>query len=113
MKNIAQPVLPDGGIFRFHMAVEGRGEHLQKGNRSVFLNIRKVIYGERCESDKNDAARRHGRRRIIFMLLPWQEDKPGVKSPVFIYNIQRIIIKEEILWLKKWNSKARLNRSWS
>ncbi|MCI5866191.1 MAG: hypothetical protein MR000_13280 [Cloacibacillus porcorum] len=45
-----------GGIFRFHMAVIGRSEHLQKGNRVIFLNISKVIYGERCESAKNDDA---------------------------------------------------------
>lgn len=38
------------------MAVIGRSEHLQEGNRVIFLNISKVIYGERCESAKNDDA---------------------------------------------------------
>ena len=38
------------------MAVIGRSEHLQKGNRVIFLNISKVIYGERGESAKNDDA---------------------------------------------------------
>ena len=56
MKNIAQPVLSDGGIFRFHMAVEGCDEHLQEGKYIIFLNIPKVNYGERCESAKNDDA---------------------------------------------------------
>ncbi|WP_291958125.1 hypothetical protein [Cloacibacillus sp.] len=38
------------------MAVIGRSEHLQEENRVIFLNISKVIYGDRCESAKNDDA---------------------------------------------------------
>ena len=52
-----------GGIFRFHMAAAGLGhiKYLQEGNRVIFLNISKVIYGERCEIAKNEAARQHER----------------------------------------------------
>ncbi|WP_291958237.1 hypothetical protein [Cloacibacillus sp.] len=67
-RNIAQPALPGGGIFRFHMAVTGRGEHLQEGNRVIFLNISKVIYGERYESAKNNALRRRGRPAFTRLL---------------------------------------------
>ncbi|MCD7952105.1 MAG: hypothetical protein LUG14_04075 [Synergistaceae bacterium] len=59
---IEQPAMTGGGIFRFHMAAAGRGEHLQIGNREIFLNISKITYGERCENDKNGAVRHRGHR---------------------------------------------------
>lgn len=52
-RNIERP----GGVFRVHMALIGHSKYLQEGNRVIFLNISKVIYGERCESTKNDAVR--------------------------------------------------------
>ena len=51
-RNIERP----GGVFRVHMALIGHIKYLQEGNRVIFLNISKVIYGERCESAKNDDA---------------------------------------------------------
>lgn len=59
---IERPAMLGGGIFRFHMAAAERGEHLQMGDRGIFLNISKITYGERCESDKNGAARHRARR---------------------------------------------------
>ena len=52
-RNIERP----GGVFRVHMALIGHIKYLQEGNRVIFLNTSKVIYGERCESTKNDAVR--------------------------------------------------------
>lgn len=62
---IKQPAVPCG-IFRFHMAAAGRSEHLQMGNRGIFLSITKITYGERCESDKNGAARQRGHRLLTY-----------------------------------------------
>ncbi|MGN0882321.1 hypothetical protein [Cloacibacillus porcorum] len=39
LTNIGQPVMQGGGIFRFHMAAAGLGEHLPEENHVYFLNI--------------------------------------------------------------------------
>ena len=52
-----QTRMPGGGIVRVQPELKGRGEHLQRENPGIPLDIFEIVSGERCGRAKNDAAR--------------------------------------------------------